>query len=178
MRCFVVGTGRCGTSTFYNLALTLNGYTVGHETKAGRALIPEYSDNHIEVDHELSYLIPLLKDRYPDARFVHLVREREACVESLVRETWDRMEAFSFAWFQSRHPWDVVAAARIYYDATNRLIEEMAPAMTIPLAELREAWPGFCALIGAEWDWPEAERVLSRRYNAAGHRGRDNFVEA
>ena len=176
-RAFVVGAGRCGTSTFFHAATTLIGWTAGHETKAGRVALPDYPDNHVEVDHELVWAIPAIRDRYPRALWVHLVRDREPCVESLLRENWHRMEAWCFSTFQTRFPWDVCKAPALYYDLTTRLIEALCPdAMLIRIETLREQWPTFCARLGAEWDRVAAEEIFPRRYNPGGNRGRDYYL--
>lgn len=179
-RAFVVGTGRCGTSTFFQAAKALHGWTAGHESKAGDLPTWDYPDQHVEVDHELVYAIPVLRHRYPDARWVHLIRDREPCVRSLARQTWERMEAFALQWFQTTHPADTAAAAGFYYDLTNRLIEALCPpelTMRIRTEELAERWPEFCAWIGADCDVELAAEALARRYNPGVDRGRDNFVE-
>ena len=45
----------------------------------------EYPDNHIEVDNRLAWFLGVLGEKYPDARFVHLVRDREAVAQSFLK---------------------------------------------------------------------------------------------
>lgn len=179
MRVFVVGTGRCGTSTFYQAARTLEGFTAGHESTAGHLPSWEFPDHHIEVASQLVYGIPWLRRRYPEALFVHLVRDREPCVRSLARQCWDSMAAFSRQWFLCDHPADVAMAAAQFYDLTNELIVALCPperTMRIRMEELRQQWPEFCRRIGTEWNRELADDILGRSYNPGVHRGRDNYV--
>jgi hypothetical protein len=177
---FVVGTGRCGTSTFYQAARTIVGFTAGHETTAGTVPSWQFADQHIEVAAQLVYGIPRLRATYPDARWVHLVRDREPCVRSLARQCWESMAAFAKQWFLCDHPADVALAAEQFHDLTNELIEALLPpdaTMKIRVEELVEAWPRFCEWIGAEYDEEAAAGILHRKYNPGTARGRDNFIE-
>jgi len=128
MRIFVIGTGRCGTMTFSKACKHITNFTSGHET-SGRLPIKEkliYPDNHIEIDPSLSYFIPILREKYPDALFVHLQRERESCVNSLMK----RESLYSFAGFHLRaHHTEcsknMRLIAEIYYDMTNEMISNL-----------------------------------------------------
>lgn len=184
MHIFVVGTGRCGTSTFYQACLHIKGFTVGHESSAGRIPSWTYPDKHIEISSQLVYGIPKLRQRYADAKWVHLIRAREPCVESLARQCYDAMKAFSFQWFQCDHPVDVVKAAGQFYDLTNELIEfslSDLPAeqrFKIEIEKLNETgWNDFCAWLQPGIVIDEAvSEILVRRYNAGINRGRDVWV--
>lgn len=178
MRAFVVGTGRSGTSTFYQAARHIVGYTAGHESTAGNIPSWEYPDNHIEVSSQLVYGIPRLRARYPDAVWVHLIRDRNTCIQSLARQCWDAMQCFSKQWFQTDHPADVYRAAAQFYDLTNELITATAPpdTLVINLEDLAVAWPEFCRRLQAEYDPTLTAFALERHYNPGVRRGRDNYI--
>ncbi len=179
MRVFATGTGRCGTSTFYQLARTVHGMTAGHESMLGRLPTWEFPEQHFEVASQLVIGIPFLCARYPDARWIHLVREREACVHSLARECWRSMEAFGWQWYGVEHPADVYRAAGEFYDRTNELIEALLPdAPRIVAERLERHWPEICRWLEVEYEQEAAAEILRRRYNPGSRRGRDNFIEA
>lgn len=181
MRVFATGTGRCGTSTLYQLARTLPGFQAGHESSLGRPPSWEYPDGCFEVASQIVYGMPLLLSRYPEAFWIHLVREREACVRSLARECWRSMEAFGWQWFGVEHPADVVLAAGEFYDRTNELIAALLPperSTTVVLEHLDWHWPAICRHLRAEADYSRTAEILRRRYNPGSNRGRDNFLEA
>jgi hypothetical protein len=72
----------------------------------------------------LSYFLPILIQKYPDAIFIHLQRERESCIKSLAK----RPSLLHFGAFHlGMHPKDIdqniEKLAEIYYDNTVKLIE-------------------------------------------------------
>lgn len=179
MRVFVTGTGRCGTSTFYQACRYLRDYTAGHESFVARLPTWEFPDQHVEVASQLAYAIPVLRRRYPDARWVHLIRDRAPCVESLARQCWDSMAAFALQWFLVEHPYDILGAAGQFYDLTNDLISALIPtgSLLVRIETVQEQWPGFCEWLDAECDGDAVAEVFSRAYNPGVNRGRDAFVE-
>jgi hypothetical protein len=82
MRVFVVGTGRCGTTTFYQACRHITNYTCGHETEGFQIPTYEYPNNHIEVSHLNVIALPLLQKRYnpQDTLYVHLIRETDTAI--------------------------------------------------------------------------------------------------
>lgn len=176
MRVFVTGTGRCGTSTFYQACRHIPGFTAGHETKMGRIADWDYPDDHIEVASQLSIAIPILRERYPDAKWVHLIRDRDPCTNSLSRQTWEAMECFDKQWFVRWHPMDLPEVSEAFYDIINALCRATMPehAMTIRIETAAEQWPAFCDYIGAPVV-RESMDALQRIYNPAENRGRDNY---
>jgi len=184
VRVFVVGTGRCGTRTFAMACKHISNFTAGHETHARQSIGDlSYPDQHIEVDHHLTWGLPLLLKRYPvgsDAVYVHLLRDRAACVGSYSRRL--NMDLFAkLACFVNctRHtPGLRRAAAEYYYDAINALADSAlrkAPLregyrfegnrLTVFIESLPEAWPRFWELIGAEGNHEAALAETRKRYN-------------
>ncbi len=59
MNVFVLGTGRCGTTTFMKACRHVTNCTSGHETRVNH-VGPErlsYPSNHIEADNRLSWFL-------------------------------------------------------------------------------------------------------------------------
>lgn len=83
MNVFVVGSGRCGMIAFDRACHHLVGFKSHYETKTEDILrrfkFPNY---HIEVDSRLSWFIPRLAAMYPEAMFVHLLRNKRSVVDS------------------------------------------------------------------------------------------------
>lgn len=84
MRVFVLNTGKCGSTTFFEACKHITNYTCGHETNThkliGRLIYP---DNHIEIDNRLIFFFGELESHYPNAYYVHLIRNTKDCVNSL-----------------------------------------------------------------------------------------------
>lgn len=86
MNVFVLCTGRCGSVTFSKAAAHATNFTAGHETRS-HLLGQEhfaYPANHIEVDNRLSWFLGRLHAAFPDAYYVHLVRNRQAVARSFM----------------------------------------------------------------------------------------------
>lgn len=168
MNIFVVGTGRCGTVTFSKAAAHCTNYSVGHETKAGRVADWHYPDNHIEVSSQLVIAIPLLRKRYPDAQWIHLVREREACSRSLARMT-HVMRAFSWVWFQQPAP-SLPAAGEVVYDLVNGLCEDMLGESwdyyRLQLERVHDDWRVCWDFMECEGDYEKSLAEWNTRHNA------------
>ncbi len=124
MNIFVLTTGRTGSKTFARACRHIEGFSVGHESRAriadGSRLT--YPDKHIEVDPRLAFFLGDLDRLYPDAHYVHLVRDEEATARSFVRR-WEGESNIARAWKESVlmggmgcSPYD---AALQYVRATN-----------------------------------------------------------
>jgi hypothetical protein len=194
MRVFVTGTGRCGTSTFYHACKHITNYTCGHETKTGpkRICDLEYPDNHIEVSSHLALFIPLLRQRYPDALWVHLIREKNACVKSLASQSSDNLERWSLNWFEAAPAKsELPEVAELYYHTINSLIQASltesrlgveAPPRLIPVV-LKEGesssvkfWDIFWGQAGCQGDYAASLAEWNRAYNHHSSRGRNRYV--
>ena len=171
MRAFVTGTGRCGTVTFSEACRHADNYTCGHETHtnlgscSGRIACWEYADGHIEVSHHLVIAIPLLRDLYPNARWVHLVRDdREACARSLARRF--PLGAFARVWFFRRTA-PLMPAAYAFYDTVNALCRALIPdAFVLHLETAEEQWADCWEFLGCQGDFDASLAEWSVRHNA------------
>lgn len=88
MRVFCIGTGRCGTTTFYKSCQHITNFTSANESHRHGSLATgwlDYPDNHIEVDPHLVWSLGTLINLYPDALFVHLKRNRTDVVNSWLK---------------------------------------------------------------------------------------------
>jgi hypothetical protein len=172
MRVFVIGTGRCGTVTFSKACKHIKNFTSGHETtthgKAGNNF--EFPDNHIEVDPRLSYFVPILREKYPDALFIHLQRERKDCIHSLSK----RGSLINYGTFHlgiAEH--NIKYLAEVYYDSTIKMLESYIfidqhvfknKFIHIWLHDIEKGFVRMCKIIGAEYD-KEVFNELKKHYN-------------
>lgn len=121
MRVFIVSTGRCGSTTFSHACKHIDGFTSAHETNnTDTNILFDYPDDHIESDPRLFWKLPQVIEKYPNAFWVHLIRDKETCVPSLAR----RRSLEWFAKFQAVHKiLDSTQMAERYYDFTNSMIK-------------------------------------------------------
>jgi hypothetical protein len=174
MRIFVTGTGRCGSVTFSQACRHVTNYTCGHETHTNKRTAEglrgdvahwDYPDNHIEVSPQLVIGIPILRRRYPEARWVHLVRrDRDACARSLCLRS--DMRAFAKYWFLNADP-DELSVAYAVYDTVRSLCQALLPdAFTLELEQARLQWRACWEFIGARGDFARSLREWETRHNA------------
>jgi len=181
MRVFVVGTGRCGTCTFFQACKHISNFTTDHEGKSGQRDIGEweYPDNHIEVAAHLAIAMGHLRLKYPEARWVHLIRNEENCVRSLVTNSQAPLDYFALHWLQA-FQFNPVRCARVFYHLVNDNIRAMLPrgnySMTIQLENIQNAWPEFWSWIEASGTYSSSLDTWTRKYNSTYQRGRDEWI--
>ncbi len=180
MRIFIVGTGRSGTSTIWQACRTIPGMQAGHESHVGTENVGnwDYPENHIEVSSQLIIGLPILKRKYPDALWVHVIREREACVSSLARQVGPAMDWFAHQWWMFTAGVDRWAAAAAFYDSMNLTIVDLLPddPFTFHIERAHEQWPEFLRWAGLDCDPGPGQERLRRRYNHGTNRGREKYV--
>lgn len=161
MRYFAIGTGRVGSVTFSRACHYIDGYTAAHEThnhvwRGGSrgeegSFSLEFPDMHIESDPKLTILLPLLVQKYPGARFIHLVRPRDACIASLSKRSGIR--DFAAVAFRNRRPdLDMKEAATLFYDNTNLMIP-MVLREPYCVIDVTDPKPGLTKF----WEWGKFE---------------------
>lgn len=176
MHVFILGTGRCGTTTFTQACGHLSNYTAGHETY-GRAVGSgrfDYPDRHIEADNRLTWFLGELGRRYPDAFYVHLRRHREEVVNSFLHRwnTGSIIQAFAHQIVMHQQEWPVERrqeVCRFYVDTVTANIDQFLcgkRAMTMWLHEAPDTFPAFLDRIGAEGDLAAACAEWAVRHNA------------
>jgi len=143
MRIFALGPGRSGSLTFAKAAAHLEGFTAGHETGCKGIGDLFYPDNHIESDTHLVWVLPALMQKYPDAWYVILHRNREDSVNSIAnRRGAIAFRQIAFAGGGSRED-----AARSYYDFVHEYLNRALPfsrTMTFPLEAGGDGFRTFC----------------------------------
>ncbi len=131
MRVFVVGTGRCGTCTFYQACKPFRNYTVSHESKNRSDLVGNwnFTDNHIEIASNLTIGLPFLIEKYPSALWVRLKRNKEECVKSLVKEVPQAMKYFAWQWWylSELDQLDLKQISSTFYDYCEELYKKFLP---------------------------------------------------
>lgn len=186
---FVLNAGRCGSNTFAMACSHALGLTVGHESRVeefGDARFA-YEPDHIEVDNRLSWFLGGLDARFPDARYVHLRRDREATAQSYARR-WpshngssdgefvpDRTIIRQFAHtvvFRERSytPEEIAEVARFYVDTVNANISQFLqrrPHVVVELDQVTKDFPAFWEWAGLDGDLDAAMAEWQMRYNEA-----------
>lgn len=164
MRIFVLSTGRCGSTTLAKACSHITNFTSGHETNRGRVSLV-YKDQHIEIDPHLTFNMPALKQLYPEAFFVRLWREKEACVKSLSKRGSMRRLWIPHA-YQKKEATaeDALLAAEYFYEFFNGIIKKFT-AFDIQMENFREDFKSFWQIIGAEGNLEQALNELVVKYN-------------
>lgn len=155
MRVFVVGTGRCGTVSFSVACRYITNYTSGHETISHELVYP---DQHIEVNPHFHARLHTLIHKYPDARWVHLIRKRDTCVESLASMDDGEVMMSLGRLYPSIYPaHDALTIASSFYHDINLRINRALCAMISPdrrmamhLETIKYQWQSF-------WHWIQAK---------------------
>lgn len=174
MRVFVLGTGRCGTTTFAKACAHVANFTSAHETPYSKHRLA-FPDQHIEVSPHLTWLLGPLVERVDpfDALFVHLLRRKSEVVASWMKRgqsmgpgLWTPLARVPK---QSDEQWR--EACELCYDAINEQIKSFCLFHRFDYAqawlhELDKFWPSFWQRIDAQGDYDAALAELSRRHNA------------
>lgn len=176
MRVFVTGTGRCGTSTFYQAARHCSNFSAAHESHAGNVQDDVYPDNHIEVSAHLVFAIPMLRDSYPDAKWIILQREKRACTTSLVMECSPAMIGYGRQRFGIRDEGQILEMVSGFYDDVHRFCKLLLPeARFVRLEQARAEWRNIWNWLGLQGNFEASLAEWDRAYNPAANRGRDNW---
>lgn len=180
MRVFVLGTGRCGTTTFAEACAHFTNFTSAHESRS-RFVGEErfaYPNDHIEVDNRLSWMLGSLADRFDgtDVFYVHLRRDASEVVRSFARR-WDDgnrasiIRAFAHGIIQRRPDWptdDIERVCRFYVEVVTANVSAFLatrPSMEMWLPYLRADFPDFMERIGAIGRLEAIRSTLSEVHN-------------
>lgn len=174
MRVFVLGTGRCGTTTFWQSMCHLTNYTAGHESRSGEIGISrfDYPDQHIEADNRLSWFLPSLGHYYgSDPLYIHLLRDPEAVAASFVKRSDSGiMHAFRAGILLPEIPGDM-DAARFYVETVTTnvraFLADKPNQMTLWLEDVSSWFGELWDRIGARGDRAAAEAEFSVRHRAS-----------
>lgn len=173
-RVFIVGTGRCGTVSFHHACRHMTNYRTGHESRCG---FLEYPDQWIEVSHHLRCVITHLRYKYPDALWVHLIREPEACIQSLAMQDGGKvMTAYETIYPSVMHSSRPIDIAFRYYWCENDNIRAQLGAIPqeqrreMHLETIKDEWGSFWYWIKAEGDFHSSLASWDVIRNATRHK--------
>ena len=174
MRCFVFGTGRCGTAAVAVAFAHATNFTAAHESFCSLAWYP---DGHIEVNPQLRVRMGDIIRNHPEALYVWLLRDCD-----LVAASYDRLDRgnwldkwWSFA--PSVRPTNRREAARI---AVDRLLAQCQDAyaacppdrrLMVDIASPAEWFPALWAALGCEGDLTAALASFGTPVNTSAQRG-------
>lgn len=181
MRVFVVGTGRCGTSTFFHACNHITNYGCGHESKRGPKQIGNWSfpDDHIEIASNLTVGLHKLIYKYPNSLWVRLKRNKRECVRSLAEQASEAMLDFAHQWWylDMTEAVDNIEVASQFYDFCEDYYQRRLPnnALFLDLEHIREQWSVFWNEARAEGDYLASLKEWDRNYNAAENRGLERW---
>lgn len=176
MNVFVLGTGRCGTSTFVAACRHFTNFTAGHETRARKVGAERlaYPEHHIEADNRLSWLLGRLDAAFGrEAFYVHLLRDPEAVAASYATRWKEGVGTLPAAYQRGilhQSPEDRLDICRDLVATVTANVEtflrDKPLQMTMHLESIGDEFPAFCRAIGAEGDLKAAVAEWSSRYNA------------
>jgi hypothetical protein len=176
MNVFVLNTGRCGSTTFIEACRHITNYTAAHESRSHLIGVEHfaYPPNHIEADNRLSWFLGVLEARYGDqAAYVHLLRDEEATVLSLLKQ-YHRgiVKAYRLKIIYSCPPeTPPMAVCQDYYRTVNAnivaFLRDKTMRMTFSLESAKEDFERFWHFIGAKGDLAAALAEWNTAYNAS-----------
>jgi hypothetical protein len=176
MNVFVLTAGRSGSTTFIAACRHISNYTCAHESRV-RLIGPQrlaYPERHIEADNRLVWYLGRLDAVYGDrARYVHLVREPEACAASFARRAdFGIMQAWREGVLLGGEAGETAHALALDYLDTVAanialFLRDKTQVMTFRLERAREDFLDFWDWIGAEGDQAAALAEWERHYNAS-----------
>ena len=172
MRIFVLCTGRCGSTTLAKACKHMTNYTAGHESAMMRDNL-NFPDNHIEVNLSLVWYAGLLRQRFPNARYVHLTHDPEETALSTAGRGDSCHTQILHAWrYAVRQGWqgeprDLLVDAREYVNATTALIELLLRGVSY--VDVRcgdvQSFVDFWHWVGATGDLDAAIREFNLIHN-------------
>lgn len=189
MRVIVLCTGRSGSLTFARACSHITNYTVGHESRSRRLGKDRFTlpDNHIEADNRLVWFPAALEQEYGDRAFyVHLIRNREATIQSYNRR-WIRNGSLIRAYCEGIHQ---IALHKLdrrlrlevvgdFYDQVNanitHFLKDKEQQFCLHIENASVEFPQFWNLIGAEGDLKRAVATFDHTFNKSKTRRFKNF---
>lgn len=176
MNIFVLSTGRCGSTTFARACSHIENYSCAHESQRGN-LHRDYPEDHIESDPSLSRILGWLEETYGDEAFyVHLIRNKEDTVQSLLRHSPTTSKAHGEligAYNRDKAIKEGPTLEEItydYYENVNRNIKNFLKnknkKFKFSLESAKSNFEKFWSEIGAIGDLRKATNQWDKTYNA------------
>ena len=193
---FVVGTGRCGTMTITELLNRCPQIKAEHEPEprliregteylSGKLTHPDAMeafapfdtwDINVVVNHKISTMLPVVKDVFPEAKIIWLIRDVRTFISSVMARNWyipgkDKGLYGAFRLPAPDYITDPVAKCAWYWQYFNwRIQRDMGdlPYMMVKMEEINER-------SGEIFDFLDYERPLdltTRTLNATGNKSK------
>lgn len=176
MNVFVLNTGRCGSTTLVEACSHITNFSAAHESRAACLGIERFAFplNHIEADNRLSWVLGRLDQAFGDsARYVHLIRDREATAASFARR-YDGgiMRAYRKGiLFEHAAGKEAIDVCRDYCDTVNsniaHFLKDKSYTMEFHLENAKEDFRRFWDWMGAEGDLESALAEWDLKHNAS-----------
>lgn len=185
---FVLGTGRCGTTTFMRACRHVSNFTTAHESLVntagpGRLNYPEF---HIEADNRLSWFLGRLDESYgPRAFYIHMQRNEDAVAKSYLKR-WKSDHSIVYGYRTSivpnpdpsLSPLDVVRDMCRTVNANVRaFLKDKPHAATVNLETAEVDFAKVWDLAGFKGDRAAALREWSVPYNASREDGPEGLAK-
>jgi len=174
MNVFVLCAGRCGSVTLSKALGHATNYTVGHESRWGMLGDArfDYPPDHIEIDNRLSWMLGRLGIYFDEARYIHLMRDRDECAESFTKRVRGILDAYHNGIACAHEAADRLAVARDLVDNVNENIREFVRhrykrVRTVALSELPDRLPELWTWLGCEGDLDAAMAEFAVKHNAS-----------
>jgi len=174
MRCFIFGTGRCGSVAVAQAFYHATNYTVAHEIMCPLACYP---DCHIEVNPQLRFRPADIVRHHPDALYVWLKRDPAAVIRSYERLNKGEWLNTWWSFGPTMRPQDRRVAAKIAVEnmvAQCVTLYETAPKdlrRVVNIETIGETFPILWADLGCEGDLAAAVASFAVPVNTSTQRG-------
>ncbi len=179
MNVFVLSTGRCGSSTFYEACSHITNFSAAHESRArilGDAHFA-YPENHIEIDNRLTWFLGRLDKVYgQDTYFVHLLRDEQRTAASYKKRYGSGIiRGYAKGMMMGKHPKSVAMEVCIDYCQTvnaniELFLKDKPHQMTIRLETATSQFVEFWNWIGAEGNLDKAVEEWGVAHNKSPER--------
>lgn len=173
---FVLGTGRCGTTSWTKACKHIKNYSSSQESRTGFLNYERlnYPANHIEIDNRLSWFLGRLDERYGNNSFyVHLQRDAIPVAKSFVaRFSGGIIKAYQSPGItntneKTNDPLDI---ALDYHHTVNSniklFLKDKHYKMNANLENAKQDFKMFCNLIDADINLDEALKEFDIKHNA------------
>ncbi len=175
MNVFVLCTGRSGSNAVEAACKHITNFSCAHESRAtfvGDARVA-YADNHIEIDHYLSWFLGRLDQAYgDDAYYVHLTRDPEKVARTWLRWWWwqgssPRAYRNAFLKMTNESKLDCTRDyVRTKTENIRHFLKGKPHTMNMRMENIEDDFRAFWTWIGAEGDLEAALSEFSKRHNA------------
>jgi len=176
MNVFILNTGRCGSTTFIKACQHITNYSSAHESRStltGEHRL-DFSDNHIEADNRLSWILGRLDKIYGNRAFyVHLSRDKNKTADSFSkRSEFGIMKAYREGiLMQEQENNSALKLAQDYIETIESnialFLKDKTHVLEFSLENAAQDFETFWQAIDAEGDFDAAVAEWKTSYNAS-----------